>query len=111
MQTKITPEMMPALQGVVPPTLATVSADGIPNITYISHVQYIDDEHLAISRQFFNKSWKNINENPVFMVAVTCPQTWSIWKITLKYQEEKTEGAIFDEMDMMIQAIATMQGL
>ena len=45
------------------------------------------------------------------MVAVTCPQTWSIWKITLKYQEEKTEGAIFDEMDMMIQAIATMQGL
>jgi predicted pyridoxine 5'-phosphate oxidase superfamily flavin-nucleotide-binding protein len=111
MQTKITPEMMPALQGIVPPTLATVSADGIPNITYISHVQYIDDEHLAISRQFFNKSWKNINENPVFMVAVTCPQTWSIWKITLKYQEEKTEGAIFDEMDMMIQAIATMQGL
>ena len=111
MQNKITTEMMPALQGIVPPTLATVSADGIPNITYISHVQYIDDEHLAISRQFFNKSWKNINENPVFMVAVTCPQTCTIWKITLKYQEEKTEGAIFDEMDMMIQAIATMQGL
>ena len=102
---------MPALQGIIPPTLATVSANGIPNITYISHVQYVDDEHLAISHQFFNKTWKNISENPLFMVAVSCPKSFNIWKITLKYVEERTDGPIFDEMDMMIQAIATMQGL
>lgn len=103
--------MLSSLQGIIPPTLATASADGIPNITYISHVHYIDEGHLAISRQFFNKSWKNINENPVFMVAVMSPETCTIWKIILRYQEERTEGPVFDEMDMMIQAIASMQGL
>lgn len=111
MKTKITPDMMPAFQGVIPPTLATASADGMPNITYISHVHYVDEEHLAISRQFFNKSWRNINENPLFAVVVMCPDTFFIWKINLKYQEERTDGQIFDEMDMMIQAIASMQGL
>ena len=111
MTSKITPDMLPAFQGIVPPTLATASADGIPNITYISHVQYIDEEHLAISRQFFNKTWKNIDENPVFTVAVTCPETFSVWKINLRYLAEESEGPIFDEMDMMIQAIASMQGL
>ena len=103
--------MLSAFQGVIPPTLATVSANGIPNVTYISQVHYIDEEHLAISRQFFNKTWKNIGENPIFTVAVTCPETFNIWKINLRYLEEKTEGSVFDEMDMMIQAIASMQGL
>ena len=111
MKTRITPDMLPAFQGVIPPALATSSAAGMPNITYISHVQYIDEEHLALSRQFFNKTWKNIDENPVFTVAVTCPETFSVWKINLKYQEERTDGQVFDEMDMMIQAIASIQGL
>jgi len=111
MKTKITPDMLPAFQGVIPPTLATSSADGMPNVTYISHVHYIDEEHLAISRQFFNKSWKNIIENPVFTVAVTCPESFCLWKINLKFVEERTDGQVFDEMDMVIQAIASMQGL
>ena len=111
MEKKITANMLPAFQGVIPPTLATVSLDGMPNVTYISHVHYIDEEHLAISRQFFNKTWKNISENPRFTVAVTCPESYTLWKIDLTYEKEETEGPIFDEMDMVIQAIASMQGL
>lgn len=103
--------MLPAFQGVIPPTLATVSLDGVPNVTYISHVQYIDEEHLAITRQFFNKTWKNINENPKFSVAVTCPETFTLWKINLTYQQEEKAGDLFDEMDMIITAIASMQGM
>lgn len=103
--------MLPAFQGVIPPTLATASASGVPNITYISHVHYIDEEHVAISRQFFNKTWKNINENPLFTVAVLCHQSYNLWKLNLRYLEEQTEGVIFDDMDMIIQAIASMQGM
>ena len=103
--------MLPAFQGVIPPTLATASLDGIPNVTYISHVHYIDEEHLAISRQFFNKTWKNINENPHFSIAVTCPESFTLWKINLCYQKEEKEGDLFDEMEMIITAIASMQGM
>ena len=103
--------MLPAFQGVIPPTLASVSLDGMPNVTYISHVHYIDEQHLAISRQFFNKTWKNIDENPHFSVAVTSPESYTLWKIDLSYEREEREGPIFDEMDMIIQAIASMQGL
>tara|TARA_R110002049_G_scaffold85844_1_gene218249 strand:+ start:1319 stop:1735 length:417 start_codon:yes stop_codon:yes gene_type:complete len=111
MKNKITQDMLPSFQGVIPPTLATVSLDGMPNVTYISHVHYIDEEHLALSRQFFNKSWKNISENPHFTVAVTCPETFTLWKINVSYQEEEKEGDLFEEMDMIITAIASMQGM
>ncbi len=103
--------MLPAFQGVIPPTLATVSLDGMPNVTYISHVQYIDEDHLALSRQFFNKTWKNIAENPRFTVALTCPESFTLWKIDLSYQKEEKEGDLFDEMNMIITAIASMQNM
>lgn len=111
MMNKITSNMLPAFQGVIPPTLATSSLDGIPNITYISQVHYIDEQLVAITRQFFNKTWKNIEENPVFTVAVTCPETSTIWKLNLQFVEEKREGPVFDEMEMILTAIASIQGV
>ena len=103
--------MLPAFQGVIPSTFSTSSLDGMPNVTYISHVHYIDEEHIALSRQFFNKTWKNIHENPLFTVAVTCPETFTLWKINLSYKNEEKKGDLFEEMDMIITAIASMQGM
>jgi len=111
MSNKITQDMLPAFQGVIPPTVATASANGVPNVTYISHVHYIDEDHVAISRQFFNKTWQNMNENPFFAVVVMCPQTYNLWKISLRFLEEKTDGPVFDDMDIIIEAIASMQGM
>ena len=111
MGNKITKDMLPAFQGVIPPTLATVSKDGIPNVTYISQVHYVDEEHVAISHQFFNKTWRNLRENPLCTIALTCPESFSMWKLNLSYKEEQTEGNIFDEMDMIIKVIASMQGM
>ncbi|MFT6827388.1 MAG: putative pyridoxine 5'-phosphate oxidase superfamily flavin-nucleotide-binding protein [Roseivirga sp.] len=110
MNNKITTDMLPAFQGVIPATLATASKDGIPNVTYISQVYYIDEARVAISHQFFNKSRKNIEENPFFTIALTCPETASLWKIDVQYIEGQKEGEVFDEMDMVITAIGSMYG-
>src|SRR5918995_1764408 len=62
-------------QGILPAQLFTCSKDGIPNAAYLSHVEYVDDAHVALSFQFFNKSRKNIAENPNALVMVPDPDT------------------------------------
>jgi predicted pyridoxine 5'-phosphate oxidase superfamily flavin-nucleotide-binding protein len=110
MTVQISDELQNAFQGVIPPVIATSSADGAPNITYISTVRYIDDNHLALSWQFLNKTWKNILENPRFIICVTCPDTGKLWQLKLRYLETQTSGELFDEMSMTIEVIASMMG-
>jgi len=110
MSSLITSEIQNALQGIVPSVMATASASGVPNLTYISQAHFVDDEHLAISWQFFNKTWRNIQENPNCSVVVTAPQNWAMWKINLRFEELLKEGELFDEMEIALEAIATMQG-
>lgn len=97
-----------AFQGIVPGVITTVSKENIPNLSYISQVHFIDDKHLAISWQFFNKTYRNIQDNPWFSVLVTSPTTFSMWKIDLNFIETLTEGDLFDEMDLALDAIASM---
>lgn len=111
MQPTITRPMLPAMQGVVPSTLATCSADGTPNVTYISQVFYVDDGHVALSWQFMNKTWRNLSENPQAAVVITCPETFSMWKLHLRFREKQTEGPVFDQMEMQLLAIASMYHL
>jgi hypothetical protein len=108
---KITPEMLPAMQGVIPPAMATCTADGTPNVTAISQVYYADDSRIAISRQFFNTTFRNLNENPSLAVVITCPETFSMWKIGLRFLESQSDGPVYDQMAMQLEAIATMQGM
>jgi adenylate cyclase len=37
-----------------------MAADGTPNISYLSQVIAIDDEHVGLSNQFFSKTAANI---------------------------------------------------
>ncbi|MGB8191433.1 MAG: pyridoxamine 5'-phosphate oxidase family protein [Chitinophagaceae bacterium] len=106
----ITDDMMPALQGVIPAVIASASAQGVPNVTYISQVFYIDKEHVALSRQFFNKTIRNISENPFTCVVLTCPVTYNMYKIQLQFKESLTEGETFTSMRLQLEVIAGIQG-
>ena len=49
---------MPALQGMFPSWITSCSSDGEPNTTVISQIWYVDENHVALSFQFFNKTKK-----------------------------------------------------
>ena len=107
----ITEKHLPALQGLVPARLTTCSAAGEPNTTVISQVWYVDDEHVALSYQFFNKTKRNIAENPKAAVMIINPENGSTYDLTISYERTETEGPLFDEMDMQLEAIASMTGM
>lgn len=99
------------LQGLLPAQLFTCSSDGIPNAAYLSHVEYVDGSHVALSFQFFNKSRRNVAENPHALVIVPDPDTGQEWQLRLKYVRSETEGPLFDRMNLRIEAIASYTGL
>lgn len=107
----ITEEMQSAMQGMLPSAIVSCSVDGTPNCTYISQVYYIDDRHVAISHQFFNKTIRNIYDNPYASVNIVSPDDFGMWKLDLKYSHSETEGELFDQMTMQLEAIASMMGM
>ncbi len=99
------------LQGLWPAMLYTCSRDGIPNAAYLSQVEYVDATHVALSFQFFNKSRRNITENPHALVSVIDPDTGQGWWLRLMYRHSETSGPLFDRMSWRIEAIASYCGL
>ena len=104
-------EIKAAMQGVIPSHVVTCSKDGIPNASVLSQVYYVDAEHVALSHQFFNKTSKNVRENPYAAIWITHPETFETWDLDLEYDHSETSGPIFDAMDMQIEAIASMTGM
>jgi adenylate cyclase len=43
-------------EGAIPAVLSTASADGTPNVTYISKAHRVDAERIALSNQFMSKT-------------------------------------------------------
>ena len=71
----------------------------------------MDEDLVALSFQFFNKTRKNIQENPYAVTTVVNPNDMSMYTLDLKFDHSETEGDLFDEMDMKLEAIASMQGM
>ena len=107
----ITEQHLPAMQGVIPSTITTCSAAGEPNTTVITQVWYVDDHHVALSHQFFNKTRRNIAENPHVVAMISSPEDFSTYSLSLVYERTEAEGPLFDEMDMKLEAIASMTGM
>ena len=71
-------------QGIVPSLISTCSKDGTPNVTLISQVFFVDDRHVALSCQFFNKTKRNLLENPRAMAEVWDPVTFEAYRLELR---------------------------
>src|SRR5512141_1364530 len=86
------------LEGAVPGVMATCAADGTPNVSYISQVQYVDATHVALSFQFFNKTRQNVLENPVAKLLLLDPRTAAMYRLAVRYLRTETEGPLFESM-------------
>lgn len=104
-------EITQCFQGVIPSWLVTCSADGIPNITVISIVHYVDEERVALTRQFFNKTSANLDANPWAQVVVCDPATVDQYLLDLHFLHTETEGATFDAVAANLDAVASQTGM
>jgi hypothetical protein len=104
-------EIRTVLANGLPAAIVTCSAEGTPNVTVISQVYYVDETHVALSFQFFNKTIKNVRENPRAWAGLTDFTGQADWTLELAFERSETEGPIFDAMDMQIEAIASATGM
>ena len=104
-------QLASCFQGILPSMFFTCSNEGIPNAAFLSHVDYVDATHVALSFQFFNKSRRNIAENPHALIRVIDPDTNQGWAMRLRFERSETSGPIFERMFLRIEAIASYVGL
>ena len=104
-------DLSSCFQGVTPSLIATVDGRGVPNITYISQVYYLDEQHVALSCQFFNKTRRNLDDNPRACVEMLDPLTLQAYRIRLKFLRSERQGPLFDTMSARIEAIASATGM
>jgi adenylate cyclase len=99
------------LEGVIPSCVATCSADGVPNVTYVSQVHFVDAFHVALSFQFFNKTRQNVLGNPRASAIVIHPETAQQYRLDLEYERTEQSGPLFENMKAKLAGIASHTGM
>jgi adenylate cyclase len=98
-------------EGAVPAVIATASADGTPNVTYLSRVQRVDDERVALSNQYFSKTAANLAENPRASTLLIDPTTYRQYRLTLVYERTERRGPVFERLRADIDTLAALEGM
>ena len=91
--------------------MATVSADGVPNVIYLSQVTVVDDDHLAISNQFLRKTMDNLAANPVATLLVLDPGDGESYKLLARHVRSENEGKGFEDARLALDSMAAMVGM
>ncbi len=99
------------LEGIVPGHIATCDAEGLPNLAYLSQVQFIDNEHVALSYQFFNRTRQNVLAGSPVRLLLTSHLTGAQYRLTLGYLRTETAGPLFEQMKAKLAGIASHTGM
>ncbi|MDH5622038.1 MAG: GAF domain-containing protein, partial [Gammaproteobacteria bacterium] len=103
--------MRGALEGIAASMLCTCDDEGMPNASMISQVHWVDDDHVALSYQFFNKTRTNLLATRMASVLVNDPVTLAFYRLDLDYVETRTSGPLFETMKAKLAGIASHHGL
>jgi hypothetical protein len=80
-------------------------------VTYLSIVHRLDEWHVGLSYQFFNKTRQNVLENPMVQVIVVSPETADQYRLDLQYERTEVAGPVFDRMSTRLAAVASQTGM
>jgi adenylate cyclase len=98
-------------EGVIPSIIATAAADGTPNISYLSHVAFVDEQRLALSDQFFSKTAANIKANPAVAILLVDPRDGTQYQLTATFDYSLVQGELFDRMATHLRATSEQLGM
>jgi adenylate cyclase len=98
-------------EGAIPAVIATCAPNGTPNVTLLSQVHYVDEDHVALSFQFFSKTRENVLANPRAMVQVIHPDSGMHFYLSLQYLRTETEGPLFEYMKAKLAGVASHTGM
>ncbi|MBH9576200.1 GAF domain-containing protein [Inhella proteolytica] len=101
----------PCLEGAIPGVIATCGGDGVPNVTYVSQVEYVGARQLALSFQFFNKTRRNVLANPQVELLVVHPAHGATYRIGARFLRTESEGPLFERMKAKLAGIASHTGM
>ncbi|MGO4831065.1 GAF domain-containing protein [Rhizobiaceae sp. 2RAB30] len=104
-------DLSACFEGVIPSIIATASADGMPNISYLSHVVRVDEEHVALSNQFFAKTAANIRANPQATLILVDGFTGDQFLLDIGFVRSVDAGALFDKIARQLKASSAQVGM
>ncbi|HWE67568.1 MAG TPA: GAF domain-containing protein [Acidimicrobiales bacterium] len=103
--------IQPAFEGLIPATIASCSAEGIPNVSYLSIVRRIDSERIAVTNQFFSKTSRNVRHNPYVVIRVVNPNDLAQYDLEARYLHSESSGELFEDVRVQLDAIAAQTGM
>lgn len=104
-------DLRDCFEGVIPSIIATSSVDGVPNVSYLSHVEQVDDHHIALSNQFFGKTARNLRDNPQACVVLVDAASGRQIRLAVTWLRDEAEGPLFDAMTASLRASSAQIGM
>ncbi|MGE4327023.1 MAG: pyridoxamine 5'-phosphate oxidase family protein, partial [Pseudodonghicola sp.] len=98
-------------EGVIPSIIATSGADGAPNISYLSHVVRVDDDHIALSNQFFGKTAENLRRNPCATLLLVDGRSGAQIRVEAIFVRSEAAGPLFDLVAAQLAASSAQVGM
>ena len=99
------------LDGAIPPTLCSASLEGVPHVNLLSHVEYVDGHHVALTFQFFNRSRDNILSTHRACLMLEDPASGANVVMQLQYLRTEAEGPLFERLRAKLAGIAAHTGM
>ncbi len=104
-------DLSACFEGVIPSIIATASADGMPNISYLSHVVRVDEEHVALSNQFFAKTAANVRANPHVTLILVDGFTGDQYLADVSFVRSVDAGPLFEKIALQLKASSAQVGM
>lgn len=104
-------EITSCFEGVIPALIATSAPDGLPNISYLSHVAVVDAGHVALSNQFFAKTSANLARNPYACLLVVDSTCTNQYQIDVAYSSTELAGPLFERLAAQLAASSSVAGM